>query len=950
MSNTIFSFFGEVGLKTMEAEKGLKDITNKAQGTADKMKSGFSGISTGINKSISGIASGMSSTLSSVGKMASSAGASLTKYITKPALAAGTALAGIALKKGWDRLIGIDTARAKLQGLGHDAGTVDTIMENALEAVRGTAFGMAEAATTAASAVAAGIEPGKELTGYLKLVGDAAAIAGTGMDEMGSIFNKVTTSGIAQTDELQQIADRGIPIWSLLSETLGISQEEVKKWASEGKISAEIFQEAMEKGVGGAAAIIGANSFSAALANIGASIGRIGANFLDAGGEAGGFFSQVKPLLAELNEWLGTVEDQAAKLGVKLGKVFKGFLKQIKEWKKQWDSLGKETQGSIKKMAGSVAALAVVIGPVLKVIGTIAKTGGKATKAVNAIGGSLTKLGLAASKAGGGLSAFSGVFSGLGALANIGAIGLGAGAFGGILATLGLVQKQFGDQLDGMFTMAQEKGPEVIRGLVQGITSELPELISLGSTLLTNFLDTITANLPDLMVGGAEILGSLISGFSENIPDLMGSAIEFLFAAIKGLIKSLPGLIAAGGDLIQGLVDGFVENWPLLKEEIENLGPVIREAVEDIIEDLKVKYEELKEKVQELIDKYKEWGEEHPILSSFIEGLALSLGILAGAFIIAKSAIWLATAATAIFGGVMAFVTSPITLTVLAITALITIAYMLWKNWDEIAPMLAQVWEDVKTWVTEKVEEMVTAVTEWFSDMWEDVTTYVDNLVTDIKTGFSEAWETIKEKVKGMYESVKEWFGKIPGKIKELWGNAQSFLEGIKLGDIGRNIVQGLWDGIAGKWDSMVKWISEKAANVTETLKGVFQINSPAKVMIPIGSALPEGVAVGVEKGAKFVDKALNKLGSEVANTSFDVPEVAMTSNYAFKQQPTQAQQNSNNLLEEAVYLLRKIFDKDTDININGRTLSEEILDDINYLNDLYNNRDTRIRGGVAYP
>lgn len=331
MSNPIFSFFGEVGLKTMEAERGLQDIVNKAKGTADEMKSGFSGISEGINKSFSGIASGISSTLSSVGEMATSAGNSLTNYITKPALAAGAALAGIALKKGWDRLIGIDTARAKLQGLGHDAKAVDAIMSDALAAVKGTAFGMAEAATTAASAVAAGIKPGKELTKYLTLIGDAAAIAGTGLDEMGSIFNKVTTSGIAQTDELQQIADRGIPIWTLLSETLGISQAEVKEWASQGRISSEIFHEAMNKGVGGAAAIIGANSFSAALANIGASISRIGANFLDAGGEAGGFFSQVKPLLADLNEWLGTVEDQAAQLGVRLGKVFKDFLERIKQ-------------------------------------------------------------------------------------------------------------------------------------------------------------------------------------------------------------------------------------------------------------------------------------------------------------------------------------------------------------------------------------------------------------------------------------------------------------------------------------------------------------------------------------------------------------------------------------------------------------------------------------------
>src|SRR5690625_592840 len=116
-------------------------------------------------------------------------GSTLTNKITKPALGAATALASLALYKGFQRLIGIDTARAKLEALGHDAKNVETIMTNALDAVRGTAYGLDEAATAAASAVAAGIKPGKELAKYLTLVGDSAAIAGTDFNEMASIFN-----------------------------------------------------------------------------------------------------------------------------------------------------------------------------------------------------------------------------------------------------------------------------------------------------------------------------------------------------------------------------------------------------------------------------------------------------------------------------------------------------------------------------------------------------------------------------------------------------------------------------------------------------------------------------------------------------------------------------------------------------------------------------------------
>ena len=63
-------------------------------------------------------------------------GAKMTKYITKPALAAAGALAGISLVKGFNRLKNIDTAKAQLEGLGHSAKEVNAIMDSAMESVK----------------------------------------------------------------------------------------------------------------------------------------------------------------------------------------------------------------------------------------------------------------------------------------------------------------------------------------------------------------------------------------------------------------------------------------------------------------------------------------------------------------------------------------------------------------------------------------------------------------------------------------------------------------------------------------------------------------------------------------------------------------------------------------------------------------------------------------------
>src|SRR5699024_899113 len=177
------------GLKT--AGNNVASFVGGAGSKIDALGSNILSLGTHFNN-MAGMAS---SSFISIGSGAETVGSKLTSFITKPALAAGTALAGMTIGKGFQRLVGIDSAQAKLKGLGHDAQSVQTIMDDALASVKGTAFGLDEAVTTASTAVAAGIKPGKELERYLTLVGDASAIAGTNMSEMGSVFNKITTSG-----------------------------------------------------------------------------------------------------------------------------------------------------------------------------------------------------------------------------------------------------------------------------------------------------------------------------------------------------------------------------------------------------------------------------------------------------------------------------------------------------------------------------------------------------------------------------------------------------------------------------------------------------------------------------------------------------------------------------------------------------------------------------------
>ena len=236
--------------------------------------------------------------------------------------AAGLGLLTSALTKGFERLQSIDDATNKLQGLGHSAESVQTIMDSALASVKGTAYGLGDAATIAASAVAAGIKPGQELTKYLTLTADAASIAGVSLEEMGNVMNNVRTIGAAYNDSLQIMAQKGIPIYTMLADELGITTDAVKDLASEGGISADLFEQVMRDKFGGAALKAG-ETVRGSFENMQAALGRLGAALL------GTTFEGLPDVLTQITDLFDSLLPQFEEIGKVVGPVLIDTFKQL---------------------------------------------------------------------------------------------------------------------------------------------------------------------------------------------------------------------------------------------------------------------------------------------------------------------------------------------------------------------------------------------------------------------------------------------------------------------------------------------------------------------------------------------------------------------------------------------------------------------------------------------
>lgn len=85
----------------------------------------------------------------------------------------------------------------------------------------------------------------KQLTKFGDM-GGAFGVQEDSLKEMVRQYSQVQMATVAYTEDLNILQDRGIPIYKALSEVMGVSVADIKKMASEGEITADIYNKAID--------------------------------------------------------------------------------------------------------------------------------------------------------------------------------------------------------------------------------------------------------------------------------------------------------------------------------------------------------------------------------------------------------------------------------------------------------------------------------------------------------------------------------------------------------------------------------------------------------------------------------------------------------------------------------------------------------------------------------
>ena len=188
-----------------------------------------------------------------------------------------------------------------------------------------------------------------------------------------------------------------------------------------------------------------------------------------------------------------------------------------------------------------------------------------------------------------------------------------------------------------------------------------------------------------------------------------------------------------------------------------------------------------------------------------------------------------------------------------------------------IKSVATSVWNGIKSVVTSAVNGVRSAVSSGFNAVRSTVSSVMNGVKSTITNAWNGAKSVVTSAVNGIKSIVTSVFNSLKSTVSSAmngvksaiqngWNAAKSFLTSINLSSIGKNIIQGLVNGIKSGVGAVGAAISEVAGNIKSKIKGALGIHSPSRWMRDeIGKNIDKGLAKGITAEKKAEQAAAKK-------------------------------------------------------------------------------------------
>lgn len=444
-------------------------------------------------------------------------------------------------------------------------------------------------------------------------------------------------------------------------------------------------------------------------------------------------------------------------------------------------------------------------------------------------------------------------------------------------------------------------------------------------------------------------MGQMFDGFKVAAFKAMMPTLLSIAEAFEANQEQIIGWIGSFSDGLSSVASKAVTSYQMLKDGIQSVKdfassmtealntPENAERLQSALQAVGDAFIQLKDYASQTGDVLTQVTDFFAANQEIIIPLASGIAAAAGAFLLFNGAVaaWAAigaaaTAVTTGFGIAVGIATSPVTLILGAITALVAVGVLLYRNWDTIKAKASEVFNSLPAPVQEafgNIKSMFTGIKEWAGKAFDFLAPYVEaamgmvsavftvqwsmikgifttsfevikgivstsfevikaifsTAITVIATIFNTGFETVKTVVKTAFNAIKALArGDIKGFVTIIGGGLKNAVGIVKTGvsnilsafgtlakklfSIGVDAVQGLINGIKDKITGAIDVARNLASSVSDTVKNFFIIRSPSRLFKKYGEYLSEGLAVGIKGKQSEAVQAALNLAQNVSN------------------------------------------------------------------------------------
>ena len=307
-------------------------------------------------------------------------------------------------------------------------------------------------------------------------------------------------------------------------------------------------------------------------------------------------------------------------------------------------------------------------------------------------------------------------------------------------------------------------------------------LVTVGKNIIPR-ISVILGGISQLVTSASTtIIPMVITTITDNLPMLLQAAVTLVGALGQGIIDNLSAITQAAIDILFFLANGLIENLPTLIDGIVQVTLAI---------------------VQMLTSP--------DFLTQLVETAILLIMTLANGLIDAIPQ--LIAAVPLIVGNLLAAI-------------IVELPNIIQMGIDLLFALIDG--------IIKCIPELVAAVPTL-------IIAFINGIVNNLDKIILAAPQIIVSLITGIIGAIPELIAAVPRVIAAIADTIRNY----DWGGIGRNIVQGLKDGIAGMWDNIKNWFNDKVNSLVGGVKRILGIHSPSKVFAGIGGFMAEGLGEG---------------------------------------------------------------------------------------------------------